>query len=147
MMLPMIWLLYDSKTLKPEHFKNSIMMNGLFRGSCFILLYAIIILILRFFEIDFGFIEPIQKFITLNDPHNLVEKAFPEKEILLWQMFLILTAFLTFFCHLYADRLVNRGYSNEMLRWFRYLLSAIGLSAVCLIFSLVYLSASIARFG
>ncbi len=147
LMLPMIGLLYDSKTTKPEHIKNSLVMNTLFRVSCFMLLYAILILILRTFEIDLGFNESIQKFLWLNDPHGIIKRVFPENEIMLWQLFLILTAFLTFYCHLYADRLINRGYSNNRLWWFRQLLSTIGLSAVCLIFSLIYLSASIAHFG
>lgn len=147
LMLPMIGLLYDSKTTKPENIKNSLVMNTLFHVSCFMLLYAILILILRTFEINLGFNESIQKFLWLNDPHGIIKRVFPENKIMLWQLFLILTALLTFCCHLYADRLINRGYSNNRLWWFRQLLSTIGLSAVCLIFSLIYLSASIAHFG
>jgi hypothetical protein len=149
LMLPMIWLLYDSKTTTPEYVTKSLVMKNLFRFSCLIFLCFGVFGLKRMTGIDLNFYLPdnFLKLLTLNDPHGLINKIFPEDRVMLWQGFLWLTALLTVSCYLFADRLVNRGHGDTTLWWFRQLCSSIGVSAVFLIFSLVYLSARIAQTG
>lgn len=144
LMFPLIFLVYDSKDIKPKHIKNSLLIRFLFGVSIFILLSFILILVKSMWEIDLtGIYEPLTKLLSAHDPHGLLKQVFPKDTILIWQIFLLITAFLTFCCYLFADRCENRGYGRLELQWLKYQLWAIGISTVCLIFSLIYLSASL----
>ncbi|MCX7109909.1 MAG: hypothetical protein NTX45_07250 [Proteobacteria bacterium] len=148
LMLPMIWLLYDSKKTKPEHISKSIVFKGLFRMSCVILLCFIVKLLLYVIDVYtpekltilkktfpplFSLMENENNEII----HKIIEASLP------CGVSLLMTAFLIFCFFLLANRLMNRGYSGKELCWFRYLMKAIGFSAVCLVFSLIYLFSSI----
>jgi hypothetical protein len=147
LLLPLIWLVYDSQKAKPEHIIKSTFMKSLFRVSTAICFIAIGVVSMKVLGADFGLAEPLVRFLKENDYNESLLQLYIVDEVAIWQIFLVASSATTVVCFLSAERLSNRGYSEHQLNVYRHSLSLLGFFAVCTIFALVYQSASMAVSG
>ena len=144
LLLPLVWLTLDAKDTKPEYFIKSSLVKALYRFSCVVVLLALGGLFARYLGVDFGLLDPLNKITQAKDKFGVVSALFPRKNVPVWQVFAFATSALTISVFLFAERLSNRGQFNDLQsRCFRFSLTAIGLLAVGLIFSLAFTLASI----
>ena len=145
LLVPLIWLVYDARSTKPEHFVKSSLIKGVFKASCFVLLVAFGASCLSALGTDFGHSEHLTKIHALRSDNSLIRAFFPINEVPAWQIILVALASLSIATYLYAERLSIRGACPADLRAFQSMLVSIGLCAVVLIFALLGTSAAEAK--
>ncbi|MCA3168059.1 MAG: hypothetical protein ING22_05830 [Burkholderiales bacterium] len=145
LLLPLVWLVYDARSTKPEHFVKSSLVKGIFKASCFVLLVFLGVLCFSAFGTDFGYSEQLTKLYALRSNNALIRAFFPVDGVPVWQVVLLLLASLSIATFLFAERLSIRGACSADLRVFQSMLGSIGLFAVILIFVLLGTSAAEAK--
>lgn len=138
LLLPLVWLIFDAKTTEPKFYIQSTLMKSLFKGAVIICVGAIGALCLKLFGDDSWFSDSIKLYLDKNDPYDVISHFIFINNFFSWQIFIVITSVITVFSFLFAERLSIRGYSEVELNIFRGLLTALGFTAVCAIFSIVY---------
>jgi hypothetical protein len=142
LLLPLIWLVHDASTTKPEYYVKSTVVKGTFNVSCSVLLVVAGFTCMRVVGTDFGLTSSLEKVYLLRDTNPTVRAFFPADSACFWQLVAVTLSCISVSTFLFAERLSIRGSSPREVELFKHLVSINGLGAVLLIFSLLATSAA-----